>query len=170
MTKKSILSLFLLFIVSLLSGQNEKANRESFELNVLIDSVNYYTQEIPKSPYFVEKNILQIYPSEKIYVEVELKNDTIYSMKTVQKNLNQERTIIIEFNQEIKNSKSDRMMLKVKNPFGKFLNYKAQMFILGRNDWIPTSIIPVYPKISSFEIWNDIILSLVLMEWRLETK
>lgn len=146
-------------------SQTEKTNREAFELKLAVDSIHYYQQDVKVSPYFVKEKILQIYPSEKIFVEVELKKDTIFSMKVVHKVTNPEKTITIDFSQTIEGRKSNGMILDVQNPFKKILNYKAAMFVVGAKDWHETSILPVQPNLSGIEMWNDVIISLVLYDW-----
>ncbi len=123
---------------------------------------------VPKSKYFVKENIIQIYPTEKLNVEVEIKNDTIFAMKVVQKITEPTKTIQIELIQNVKEKKPEGMMLKVTNPFNRKLNYNALMFIVGGNKWISTSIIPIQPNLMNFEMWNDVIISLVLEKWRFE--
>lgn len=166
--KKHICILIILLNIINLNSQNEKPNREPFVLEIAIDSINFYRQNVEKSPYFVKDKLLQIYPSENIFVETEIKNDSIYSMKVVKNNLNPEKTITISFIQEVKGKESERMVLRVTNPFNRTLKYNALMFVNGGSDWIPTSIIPVRPKLMTIEMWNDIILSLVLVEWKIE--
>lgn len=168
--KKYISVLLIIFAISNVNSQNEKPNREPFILKIAVDSINFYKQDVVKSPYFVKEKVLQIYPTEKIFIETEIKNDSIYSMKVVKDNLNPEKTITIEFMQEIKEKESERMVLTVTNPFDKTLKYEALMFVNGASDWMSTSIIPVRPKLMTIEMWNDVILSLVLVEWKIEGK
>ena len=73
--KKIFGYILLLFFGISLNAQNEKFEREAFKLKVAIDSVNFYQQDILKSPYFVKEKILQIYPSEKVFIETEIKSD-----------------------------------------------------------------------------------------------
>lgn len=167
MKKIHYLILFLILGVSL-SAQNKQPDREAFTLQVAIDSVNYYQQEVPKTPYFLKEKILQIYPSEKIFIETEIKSDSIYAMAVVKENVNPDKTIIVEFNQNVKGKTHDGMMLSVKNPFNKTLRYEALMYINGGTEWIPTSIIPIRPNLMNYELWSDVILSLVLVEWKIE--
>ena len=164
---KIIVTLFTLLSFHIGIAQNLNPQREAFTLKLPVDGVNYYEQEVNAGPYFVYKNILQIYPSEKINIEVELKNDTIFSMKTVKENLNPKNTIEIEFSQIVKDRKSEMMMLKVKNPFNQKLEYKAKMYIVGQNRWINTSIIPVQPNLIGYETWTDVIITLALDNWKL---
>ncbi len=167
--KKSILLLLILISFGV-NAQNDKPNRKPFNLELAVDSINYYQQKIEETPYFVKENILQIYPSEKLNIEVEIENDSIIAMKTVSKIEFPEKTIIIDFKQEVKDRKSEMMMLTIKNPFDKTLAFNAHMFIVGRNEWIPTSIIPIKAKLTNFEMWNDIIISLALDNWKLTTE
>jgi len=162
-------SLIILLITSFtLSAQNEKAERETFDLKVAVDSVNFYQQNIKKGPYFIYDKTIQIYPSEKLFIEVEVKKDTIASMKVVKENLNPKKTIELDFIQNVNGRNHESMFLTVKNPFKKNIRYDALIYVLGNKDWVETSIIPVRAKLQSIEMWNDIILTMALTNWRFE--
>jgi len=165
---KKILFIILTFASNLSFSQNEIKEREPFVLKLAVDNEQFYQMDVPKSKYFVKENIIQIYPTEKLNIEVEIKSDTIFSMKVVQKIVEPKRTIQIEFFQNITEKKPEGMMLKVTNPFNRKLNYNAMMYIVGNNKWISTSIIPIQPNLMNFEMWNDVIITLVLEKWRFE--
>lgn len=167
-TIKTILLSIFTFSQIIVFGQNEKNEREPFELKLAVDTLNFYEQTIEKTQYFVKENVLQIYPGEKLYIEVETKKSTIVSMKSVKENLNPKKTIEIEFTQKTKARTHQQMMLKVKNPFKQKLKYEAMMFIVGQDQWLKTSIIPVEPKLLGYESWNDVIITLVLNNWQLK--
>ncbi|WP_409417901.1 hypothetical protein [Flavobacterium sp. PS2] len=166
MKKTFTIFAFLLFI--LCYSQDVKTNRESIKLELIADAENNYSMQVPNSPYFVKEKILQIYPSEKLYIETVIKNDSIYSMEVVNKNVNPKRTIEIEFSQNVTDRTNKQMLLKVTNPFDKKLNYNALMYIVGHDKWIPTSIIPILPNLVNYETWQDTIITLVLENWRFE--
>lgn len=165
---KKNLFIIILFIANFCYSQNEIKEREPFVLKLAVDNEQFYQMDIPKSKIFVKENIIQIYPTEKLNVEVEIKNDTIYSMKVVDKIVEPKRTIQIEFLQNVKDKKPEGMMLKVTNPFDRKLNYNAMMYIVGHNKWLSTSIIPILPNLVNYETWNDVIITLVLEKWRFE--
>ena len=165
---KKIIYLTLIFLTSYCYSQNEIKEREPFILKLAVDNDQFYQMNVEKSKYFVKENIIQIYPTEKLNVEVEIKNDTIFSMKVVEKIIEPKRTIQIEFLQNVKDKKPEGMMLKVTNPFGRKLNYNAMMYIVGHDKWISTSIIPIQPNLVNYETWNDVIITLVLEKWRFE--
>jgi hypothetical protein len=165
---KKILFIILTFTASFCYSQNEIKEREPFVLKLAVDSEQFYQMDVPKSKYFVKENIIQIYPTEKLNIEVEIKNDTIFAMKVVEKIMEPKRTIQIEFFQNVKEKKPEGMMLKVTNPFDKKLNYNSMMYIVGNNKWISTSIIPIQPNLMNFEMWNDVIITLLLEKWRFE--
>ena len=165
---KKILFIILTFTASFCYSQNEIKEREAFALKLAVDSEQFYQMDVPKSKYFVKENILQIYPTEKLNVEVEIKSDTIFSMKVVEKIIEPKKTIEIEFLQNVKENKPNGMMLKVTNPFDQKLNYNAMMYIVGNNKWLSTSIIPILPNLVNYETWNDVIITLVLEKWRFE--
>ena len=161
--------LLLFNLLTLLSfSQNEKSYRDSFYLNIVMNSEQNYGMNVESSPYFVKDYILQIYPTEKLFIETEVKNDTIYSMKVVKENLYPEKTITVDFKQSAEDRSKVSMFLTVKNPFDKNLIYKARMFTPFSNELKATSIMPVKPKLSAYEIWPYAIISLVLTDWKLE--
>lgn len=165
---KKILFIILTFTASFCYSQNKIIEREPFALKLAVDSEQFYQMDVPKSKYFVKENILQIYPTEKLNVELEIKSDTIFSMKVVEKIIEPKKTIQIEFLQNVKENKPNAMMLKVTNPFDRKLNYNAMMYIVGNNKWLSTSIIPILPNLVNYETWNDVIITLVLEKWRFE--
>ena len=119
---KYIIALILVLQGFILFSQNEKIYREPFILNLTYDSLNYYEQEVEASAYFVKDQLLQIYATEKILIEVEQNNGDINSMKTVSENIHPNKTIEIEFRQEVENELNHFMSLKTKNPFNAVLD------------------------------------------------
>ena len=162
------MTILLSLTLGLSYAQNEKTNREEFTLKLPVDGDQFYEQKVENSPYFVKENVLQIYPGEKLFIEVETKKKEITSMKVVKENLNPEKTIEIEFTQNTKDRKSESMILKIVNPFKKDLKYKAMMFIVGHDKWINTNVLPVRAKLSVYESWSDVIITLVLSDWKLK--
>ena len=59
------------------------------------------------------------------------------------------------------------MILEVVNPFDKDLEYKAMMYIVGHDKWIQTNVLPVKSKLIGYETWSDVIITLVLSDWKL---
>lgn len=165
--KTFIIITFSIFSLSLYS-QNDKPKRGTIKLEIAANETQQYATDIPEGPYFVKEKILQIYCGEKIFVECEIQGDSISKMKVVEKNINPEKTIVIDFTQDSENRKQIRTELNVKNPFSKTLRYDAFMFTPMSNEWRSTSIVPVYAKIESFETWPHSIISLALQNWRFE--
>lgn len=168
MTVKTLLTALFALTLSFAHAQNEKSFREEFTLKLPVNGEEFYEQNIEKSPYFAAEGILQLYPGEKLFIEVELEKKEIVSMKVVKANLNPDRTIEIALIQNTKDGKSESMMLKVINPFKKDLEYNAMMFIVGQDKWISTSILPVRGGLTGYETWSDVIISIVLSEWKLK--
>lgn len=164
--KTWIIILFSIFSLSLYS-QNDKPKRAAYSLEIAATETQQYGMEVKESPYFVKEKILQIYCGEKIFVECEIEADTISTMKVVEKNINPEKTIIIDFSQNAENRKDIRTDLYVKNPFSKTLRYDAAMFTPISQKWKSTSIIPIDPKLENFEMWSHSIITLVLQNWKL---
>ena len=165
---RKILFLSLVLINFICYSQNEIKQRKPFVLKLAVDNDQFYKTNVEKSNYFVKENILQIYPTEKLNIEVQVSNNSISSMKVVKDIVKPKTTIQIEFKQNVKDRKSESMMLIVKNPFNKNLIYDAQMYIVGHNKWIQTSIMPIAPNIIGYETWSDVIITLALSRWRFE--
>lgn len=159
-------NLALIFSSILGFGQtNDLPKREAFTLNIMVDDSNFYQSNIKASNYILPDNSIQIYPGETLFVEVELNKKEIKSMKTVKENINPDKTITISFTQQTDGKKHTGMMLKIENPFKWKLEYKATMFLMKYNKWASTSVLPVQPKLSNFETWPDIIVTLALGGW-----
>ena len=158
--------LFIVLFFGVLSNAQEK--RKAFTLEIAADATQQYEAAIPESPYFVKENSLQIYCGEKLLVECEVVNNKITAMKVVEENLNPEKTIEIDFSQSAEDRSKINTTLIVKNPFDRNLMYDALMFTPLGQEWRKTSIIPVRPKLMSFEMWPHAIVTLVLENWRLE--
>ena len=165
---KKLIAGLLLMVFTTLSAQNNKPVREAFGLKLAVEDNQYYGMDVEQSPYFVQPKVLQIYPGEKLYIEVEIKKDTIASMKVVANNLHPEKTIEVGFSQEFKDAKHSHMSLFTNNPFKKDINFNATMFPVKRNDWVNTSILPTQAGMFHFETWPDVIVSIVLHDWRIE--
>jgi hypothetical protein len=162
--KKITFALLLLSIICY--SQNQKIDREPFKLELVANADNNYSVNIPKSPYFIKEKVLQIYPGEELNIETEIKGDTIYSMRIVDKVTFPDKTIKLKFLQSVTNRKNTLMMLSVVNPFDRKLVYDAMIYTVGGQQWSPTSIIPIQPKLIGYETWPDVIATMALEKWR----
>jgi hypothetical protein len=135
---------------------------------VAVDDEYFYQDEIKSAPYILPENTIQIYPGEQLFMEVELKGKEIKSMKAVKENLNPKKTIILTFSQMTEGRVHKSMLLKVENPFDYKLTYRAHMYLMQQKKWASTNVFPVLPKLSGFETWPDIILTLGLDGWSFE--
>ena len=91
MKVKTLLTILLSLTLGFSYAQNEVTNREEFTLKLPVDGEQFYEQKVEKSLYFVKENVLQLYPGEKLFIEVEIKKKEIISMKIVKENLNPEK-------------------------------------------------------------------------------
>jgi hypothetical protein len=42
------------------------------------------------------------------------------------------------------------------------------MFIVGNSQWLTTSVYDVKSKLRGIELWNDVIITLALSDWKLK--
>jgi hypothetical protein len=165
---KKLLSILLLLSISCAYGQNDKPERTEMNISLYVDSTHYYNTDVKPGAYFIAENILQIYASEKVFVEVETNKFGITSMKTVKENINPSKTLVIEFFQEAKDSRHNSMKLRITNPLGKTLKYKAKTLSSNSDKWISANVQPVNPGATQTEAWKDVVVKLMLTDWELE--
>ncbi|RPI74815.1 MAG: hypothetical protein EHM45_17125 [Desulfobacteraceae bacterium] len=164
---KKLIIVTVFFINTIVFGQtNDLPNREPFTLKLAVDDTIFYQAEIKSAPYVLPENHIQIYPGEKILVEVELIENEIVSMKPVKENLNPEKTITITFTQQVDEKKHKFMMSAVYNPFGMQLEYQVNMYLMKYKKWAPTHVLPIKAKSSVSESWPNILTFLDLYGWQ----
>ncbi len=160
-----------ILITNLSYAQNEFPTRKAFTLTIVVSKDTLYEDNVPKTPYLVntseDKNILQLYPGESIYLEVqEIQNDSIKKMSVVKENLNPAKTIQVTFLQAIEKGEHRSMILKISNPFPKKVGFNALILPLRMGKWEETSVNMVGPKQMDFETtWDEIIVSIGLEDW-----
>lgn len=162
----TLISSFVLTTAICFGQTNDLPQRDAFQLNIAVDDTSFYNAEIKASAYILPDNTIQLYPGETIFVEVELTKNEIKSMKTIKENLHPEKTLIISFSQQTEGKVHKGMLLKIENPFKKQLEYKATIFLMKYNKWAPTNVLPIQQKLSSFETWPDIIVTIALTGWK----
>lgn len=165
------IELFLLVALLILSfkifaqSDNPIVQRSNYKLRLVVNKDSVYEYNIKESPFILKDNFIQLYPTETILVEVDEANNLIRSMKVVQKNMHPNKTIQISFIQNSQNDIHQNMTLQISNPFTKDLSYSAHILLAASNKWIKTDVMPIKAGISSYEMWPDIITSIVLGDW-----
>ncbi len=170
---KQILFLLVITLTLTVSSKGQDTTvlkRTPYTLKIKVDKKNFYEDQIGATPYVFPNNGMQIYPGETIYVEVIEENGIIKSMKAVREITKPKTTLTIKFSQKTEKKVYQMMMLKVQNPFPKNLTYEAKIFLLSNKKWVNTSIYPVMARLSGFETWTDIIISLGLGNWKFTDK
>lgn len=165
------LIIFLTFFLSCCMSfcqSNDLPTRNAFTLKLPIDKTHFYQAEITPSNYILPNNTIQIYPSEELYIEINVKRNKIVDMKSVREIKDSTKTVVISLTHVEKDSIYSTTMLDVHNPFKKDLIYKAKMYLMKYNKWVPTNVYPVRSKLSSIEIWPDVIVTMALTGWELK--
>jgi hypothetical protein len=167
--KNTLFMAFFLIIVAIIyPDDNIITERSPFTLELSVSENEYMELEIPQSPYVFNDNFIRLFSGEKIFVEADVVDDIIVKFTVVKEITDQSKTVIMEFSQ-IKDDNNSRkhkfMMLKIINPFDKKLEYKAAVYFARYNKWDDTSTIPVRAKLTSYESWPDILLSIVLYDF-----
>ncbi|HMI08316.1 MAG TPA: hypothetical protein VK528_12260 [Flavobacterium sp.] len=164
---KNLFILLGILSLSIVQSQNLKPDREAFTLKVQLNKKQFYTQDINNLPYFPEAGTLQIYPDERINIEVEVLNGTIISLTSVAENVHPEKTIEIEFCQVIEDHITKSAQIFIKNPFDKKLKFKTVTYVINDSEWIPE---PRSAKAKATEclVWKQTLGSFVMKDWELE--
>ena len=98
--------------------------RDSFTFSMPVGKDSFYVSHIPASPFIVGPRILQIFPGETVFIEVEQSNGLITGISSVKENKNPTKTLEISFVQNLENDVHSGMMLKVKNPLSRIYHMK----------------------------------------------
>lgn len=163
--KMKKLYLIIILFPFIFNAQNEKLQREAFTLNLTEENGNSFRKEIPMSSYLIGKGILEIYPTEKINLEIEVRNDNIYSKKIVNKITKPKQTITVYFYQNVTKMET---RLNVYNPFKRYiLKYDAEIFLLKREKWVVGEVLQVEPKKEVSEVWVNTMSAAKLWNWKL---
>lgn len=146
--KKNILILAILFSSSILFAQ------EVFTVKHLDNKVIYGKD-------------LKLFLGDSILVEAEINNNEVTEFKRVKSITDSEKTIIITFNYDYFGS-NKASLLKIKNPFSKTLAYAAKIKPENSIRFSETSIMPIYPRIYSTEMWPDKLECIILSDFKLK--
>jgi len=157
--------LFFILLSQNSIGQNEQYLREEYVLKLFVDKEHFYEQNVQTSPYLVKDNVLQIYTGEKVAIELNIVSDEIASLRIADENSDPKKTINIEVTQTVKDSVNESIMLKIENATNEEIGYKAKFFAVGGEQWIETNVLSVKPNLTSYELWNDVIITLALSDW-----
>lgn len=169
MLRKIVLTsiLFLVNSISIVFGQDTTVfKRGSYKLKIAVDKKNIYTENIKETPFVLPDKTIQLYPFEKIYVEVIENHGIIGDIRAIKKIQDSSKTLIIELKQISKNNVHQETMLVIKNPFNYDLYYNANIFLLNQRKWVNTSVLPIEAKISGIETWPDVIISIYLYNFK----
>lgn len=170
MRKYLFLFFFLLKISFTYSQDQTQLVRTPYKLKVIVTKDVTYEEDIQATPYVLPKNTIQLYPGEKIYVEVEQENNEIKSMTAVKEIKDSSKTLIISFTQTLKKKAHESIMLNIHNPFSTALVYDAQIYLLAQKKWASTDVYPVEAGLSGIEMWPDVITSIGLGHWKFKEK
>jgi hypothetical protein len=165
---KKLFLLSFVFCLASAFSQNDKPERPEMNIKLYVDSTHYYNEDVKPGAYFIAENVLQIYASEKVFVEVETSKFGITSMKTVKENLNPGKTLVIDFFQEAKGSRHGATKLRITNPLGKTLSYKAKTLSTKSDAWVKATVQPISAGVTQTESWNEVVVKLMLFDWELE--
>lgn len=166
--KKIFFILVCLFSITQITFAEGELTRKAFDLKLAVDNDRFYTTRLSESPFVTKDNTVQMYPGEDLFFEVEVVEDKIVKLIAVKENKFPEKTLEISFKQECNDKVHELMMLSIKNPFDKDLNYKALIYLMEHKKWVSTSVLPVVAGKVSFETWPDIIVTIALTNWTLK--
>jgi hypothetical protein len=172
MIKKGFFIFICLFTTSLIFCQSGQISnkREAFDLKLFVNDSLFYNAPMVETKYVINDTIIQIFPGEKLYVDADISGDKLISFKVVPEIINKNKTLIIEFHQEINGKNHEQMMLTIDNPFDKELNYKAMINLMKNQKWVRTSVVPIMAGLKSIEMWPDIITSIALTSFEFKSK
>ena len=163
------LSFLLAFLIGGICSAQEQAisNRGALKLRLFVDDENFYEDDVKAGPYFVKEGVIQVYPGERLYVDAKVgEGGVLTDMHVVTTPKDTAKVIILEFVQHANGRQHEMMMLTVNNPYDDDLHYSAIAYFLKHGQWGETTTIPVGARISAFESWPDVIVTMALSDWK----
>ncbi len=111
---------------------------------------------------------LIIFYGETLYFEANIEGDKIIDFKKVDRISDVKITIEITLGESAISGKGSTLM-KIRNPFEKTLTYQAEMKVSkSKKQFVKTSVVPVYSKIFSMEMWPEKLEVIRLTNFKLE--
>jgi hypothetical protein len=153
--------------VSCYSQDTSLLARTPYKLSLVVDQSSVYDVDLPAAPFVGPKNTIQIYPGEKVFIEIDQQDGVIEKMTAVKENSHPEKTITISFKQVVKKKVCESTMLSVENPFPYKLVYGAMILSL-KGKWVETDVYPVEAGLSGYEVWPYVVVSVGLAKWKFE--
>src|SRR5438067_13831674 len=94
------LLIVLFALSSFAQDDNELPDRKAFKLSLPVDKNSVYEADIDASSFVKNKNILQLYPGEIVYVELEDINGEI-TLRSVKRFKDSSKTLTVSFTQGV---------------------------------------------------------------------
>lgn len=139
--------------------------REETQLQLAMDEQQYFQSTFNRSP-LTYRDVVIIIDGETLYIEAEVSDDNLISLKAVPENTNPDRTITLNFQQPGKSERDPTTMLTIENPFDKPFRYHLSMDYVGGNGLVYTSSCAVKPRLPAIELWSFPIKALLLTRFR----
>lgn len=140
--------------------------REAVTVKLQKNYKQEFVQPIAAGPFIVQGNILQLYPKERVYLEVEFDGENLKSITAVPSVQFPERTLDVEFCQVLEFGQSAPTLLYVKNPFGQMLSYHVMANYVNEGQWMGVDK-QNKPGQTLESRFSKVISSLVLKDWKL---
>jgi hypothetical protein len=101
---------------------------------ILVNDSTVYELNIISGPIVIGDSIIQMYPNEKFYFEVDTLKNRLSNYKLVHDIKYKDKTLIVEFKQVIDKQTHKQMMLIVTNPYQKELYFKSSIYLLSKKN------------------------------------
>ena len=138
--------------------------REPFTLKLRVDKDHYYEQHFDKIPYVAENDVY-VFLGDHFGVNL-TDNKSEFLTVTYQPD-SAKADAQLGFTQEKSGKGMFMMLLTVQNKLNQRLSYEALMTVPKREGILKTNVLPIEPRLASFESWPHPIVQLVLRNVRL---
>jgi hypothetical protein len=141
--------------------------RPDYKIQLAVKNDILYEATIKGSQYIIIDSVIQIFPGERLFVEADIVVDNLTNFKIVPRITDNNKTLTIEFLQEVNGKEHKQMVLSIYNPFKKELEYNA--ILSGMIDKTPvmTSDLTIPANSKSVQTWPEILTSLILKSLKL---
>lgn len=137
--------------------------REPFTLKLRVDKDHYYEQHFDKVPYVAENDVYLFLDDHFGVNSTDNKGE--FLTVTYQPD-GAKADVQFGFTQEKRGNGMIMMLLTVQNKLNHRLSYEALMTVPRREGILKTNVLPIEPRLASFESWPHPIVQLVLRNFR----
>ena len=164
--KLPVVVLMLFAVLTTFAQQDTMSSprRQAHQLSLPVADKVQYKYDVPAGLFVRNNDTLQLFPGEKVFLEVNHNGREIKGVKAVQQISEPLRTLTISFRQVADSTTHKNMLLTIDNPFDKQLQCTMLLGVILAKRWERGGALNIPPG-KTAQAWPQILISLSLQDW-----